>query len=87
MSTEVVSKDLPVGWVIKVEWRMDGQDTRPFYRAYRWHNVDKTARKRLWRKAQESGWKRTTIVHRHVEDTVTEINATVNAEDAGPVSN
>lgn len=86
MSNEVITKSVPDGWLVKVEWEMDGQDVRPFYRAYRWHNVDKSvARKRLWRKAQESGWKRTIIVHRHLEDTMTEITATVKAEGTLPI--
>lgn len=81
MSQDTITHGLPQGWLIKVEWEMDGQDSRAFYRAYRWHNVDKTTtRKRWWVKSQESGWKRTTMVHRHVEDTVTEIFATIDAE-------
>ena len=80
MSNEVITKDVLEGWIIKVEWEMDGQDVRPFYRAYRWHNVEKTVRKRLWIKRQESGWKRTTIVNRHLEDTITEVTAIASAK-------
>lgn len=78
-SSEVITEGVPEGWLVKIEWVPEGQDLRPFYRAYRWYRKEKV----LFRKMIQlhaSGWKRTTLVERHLGDTITLIKATIQAE-------
>lgn len=77
----VFTQGMPEGWLARVEWRELEDGPRPFYRAYRWRKVERKATRKLWQaKLQLSGWKRTTIVHRHLGDTLNEVIATIRAE-------
>lgn len=81
MNSEVITDGVPEGWLIRIEWEPEGQGCRPVYRAYRWYRKEKVFFRKMIQ-LHASGWKRTTIAHRHPDDTRTEIAATIKAEGA-----